>query len=94
MAGAKGNFPSLPPKLRSLLDAMKLGAARGIVPSFARTLTIGLKVVLLVFLEWFLIWILELNSEIADTIWQWTRNGAAVIVSLAFLRDLVRILFV
>lgn len=68
-------------------------AAKRIAPEFLGTLTIAIRVSLLVLLEWFLIWILDPGSEIGDTIWFWTRVGALVIVSLHFLWSLIRIFF-
>jgi hypothetical protein len=68
-------------------------SAERIVLMFIATFTIAAQVLLLALLEWFLRRILEIEGEIADTIWFWTKVGALVIFCLAFLRDLVMIFF-
>jgi len=68
-------------------------SAERIVVVFLVTLTIALQVLLLASLEWFLRRILKIEGEIADTIWFWTKVGALLIFSLAFLRDLIMIFF-
>ena len=74
--------------VRQVLESVKR-----IVLESLETLTIAIRVSLLVLLGWFLIRILDPGDEIADTFWLWTKVGALVIVGLAFLRDVIRIFF-